>query len=383
MIFDGLRLVQGTMAHKTEKIFPEMLQPEYKIALIASGLVDDVKDIDALNAKLYKFCERDFVCQFGDAAEALWVIVKGSVAVREGERTLFLRQRNEVVGEQNLLGNGCRRWYDLVVDGNKAELLEIRKQAIEEHPQANMIWRNIAKVISLKLKETSIKISSLGRQLEDDTRILRAYTNEYAMSRRLQSGGYNLSDYKIEQAIVWFSDIVKFSRNIVQMNPGRTADIVQRFFNAQSLPIASHGGYIDKFMGDGLMAFWVISEHESADLKCMEALRAAEEAVTAVARIKIGNDPLDIRIGLHIGEVLSGDFGSATRNQFTLIGPEVNKAARLEQAQSVDVLEGGTDIGPVRMSIEFREKLADPVQKRYGNRIKVKNKNIGEIELFS
>ncbi len=340
-------------------------------------------DIGALNAEPRNFLKGDFVCQFGDAAEALWVIVEGSIAVREGERTLFLRQQNEVVGEQNLLGNGCRRWYDLVVNENKAELLEIRKEAIEDHPQANMIWRNIAKVISLKLKETSIKISSLGRQLEDDTKILRAYTNEYAMSRRLQSGGYKLSDYKTEEAIVWFSDVVEFSRYIVQMNPGRTADIVQRFFNAQSLPITSHGGYIDKFMGDGLMAFWIISEHEQADVKCMEALRAAEEAVTAVGRIRIGSAPLNIRIGLHIGKVVSGDFGSATRNQFTLIGPEVNKAARLEQAHSADVLEGEKDIGSIRMSVEFRQKLIDPVKKQYGKRTKVKNKNIGEIELFS
>ncbi len=84
-----------------------MLQPEYENALIASGLVDDVEDIVALNAKFREFYDKDFVCQFGDAAEALWVIVKGSIAVREGERTLFLRQQNEVVGEQNLLGNGC------------------------------------------------------------------------------------------------------------------------------------------------------------------------------------------------------------------------------------------------------------------------------------
>ena len=46
----------------------------------------------------------------------MWVIVTGSVAVQENKRTLFIRQRNEVVGEQNLLGNGCRRWYDLVVN---------------------------------------------------------------------------------------------------------------------------------------------------------------------------------------------------------------------------------------------------------------------------
>lgn len=370
------------MARNPDIIQPKSLRPRYESALVASGLIDGVDDIVALDARPCRLSEGDFVCRHGDAAESLWVIVLGSVAVREGNRTLFMRQHHEVVGEQNLLGNGCRRWYDLVACESQVELLEIDKSKIEQHPRADLLWRNIAKIISLKLKDASIKASTQSRQLEDDTRILRAYTNEYALGRRLQSGGRKLTDHKIERAIVWFSDVVDFSRYIVELAPNRTADIVQRFFNEQSSPIISHGGHIDKFMGDGLMAFWILSPDEPAGAKCNEALRAAEEAIKAVAGIHIGSGSLHLRVGLHIGTVLSGDFGSTTRHQFTLIGPEVNKAARLEQVHEKDVIDGPGDIGAIRLSTEYRSELSDPMRQRYACKVLAAAKNIGEIEFY-
>jgi class 3 adenylate cyclase len=369
---------------KMPDIVPTLsLRSRYEDALVSSGLVDDVTDVMALDPRPYRFTEGDFVCRHGDAVECLWVVVDGSVSVRENGRTLFVRGRNEVVGEQNLLGNGHRRWYDLVASENQVELLAVDKAKIEGHPQADLLWRNIAKIISLKLKSASIKTSALSRQLEDDTRILHAHMNEYALSRRLQVGGGRFMDYKVDRAIVWFSDVVDFSRHILELAPSRTADVVQRFFNAQSLPIASHGGHIDKFIGDGLMAFWVVSEHEVASAKCLEALRAAEEAVKSVSEIWIGNNPLHLRIGLHIGLVLSGDFGSVARHQFTLIGPEVNKAARLEQVHGEDIVEGESDVGAIRLSRAFRDELTEPVKRKYHNRSKAKAKNIGEIEVYS
>lgn len=359
------------------------LRPRYEVALVASGLVDDVADLVTLDPRPHRCSEGDFVCRHGDAAESLWVIVSGSVSVRERSRTLFVRGEHEVVGEQNLLGDGCRRWYDLVASEAQVELLEIDKRNIANHPQADLLWRNIAKIISLKLKDASIKTSVQSKQLEDDTRILHAYTNEYALSRRLQTGGGRLTDYKVDRAIVWFSDVVDFSGHVLQLAPTRTADIVQRFFNAQSAPITAHGGHIDKFIGDGLMAFWVLFEGEAASKKCLEALRAAEEAVKGVSDIKIGNEPLHLRLGLHIGLVVSGDFGSTARHQFTLIGPEVNKAARLEQVHVEDIVDGSRDIGSIRLSPEFRDELTVPIKRRFRRRIKAAAKNIGEIEFYA
>jgi class 3 adenylate cyclase len=359
------------------------LHASYEQVIVASGLVDDVADIMALDPKPHRYLEGGYVCRHGDSAECLWITVSGSVSVRDNDRTLFVRGRNEVVGEQNLLGNGFRRMYDLVASESQVELLEIDKANIESHPQASIIWRNIAKIISLKLKAATVKTSALSRQLEDDTRILKAYMNEYALSRRLQSGGGLFIDYKVDRAIVWFSDVVDFSRHVLELAPSRTADIVQRFFNAQSNPIAAHGGHIDKFIGDGLMAFWILLEKEVAAVKCLEALRAGEEAAKAVSKIRIGNSPLHLRIGLHVGLVLSGDFGSVTRRQFTLIGPEVNKAARLEQVHAEDIVEGASDIGGIRLSAAFRNELTDPIKKKYHRYSKAQAKNIGEIEFYS
>lgn len=131
------------------------------------------------------------------------------------------------------------------------------------------------------------------------------------------------------------------------------------------------------------MAFWILPMTGDAAKACMSALQAAEQAVKSVAEIRIGQAALHLSVGLHIGPVLSGDFGSTTRNQFTLISPEVNKAARLEQIHREDIVDGDTDIGTIRLSADFNKELSSPVKKPYRRRSVGKAKNIGHIEFYS
>ena len=360
------------------------LQADYEEAIQLSGLVDDVQDASLLDPRPYRYVEGETICQPGDPADCLWVIVSGAIAVKLQDQTRFVRRRNEVVGEQHLVGNGYQRVYGLVAAESNVEVLVIDKARLEAHPEAGVIWRNIAKIISIKLRNASRKTASLGRQLADDTRILHAYTSQYALSRRLQSGGDHQADYLVERTVIWFSDVVNFSKYILKSPPERIADIVQRFFNAQTEPILDCGGHIDKFIGDGLMAFWVLS-NPGADTRkvCAAAARAAEQAAENVANISVGNVQLALRIGLHIGPVISGDFGSATRHQFTLIGPEVNKAARLEQAHSDDVIDGQLPLGDIRISPEFRRELNALATRRFCKRFVVRAKNIGLMDLYT
>ena len=116
---------------------------------------------------------------------------------------------------------------------------------------------------------------------------------------------------------------------------------------------------------------------------CAAAVLAAEQAQKNVSAISIGKEPLALRIGLHVGLVLSGDFGSATRHQFTLIGPEVNKAARLEQVHADDIIEGNAPLGSVRISSEFRNELNELQRQKFRNRFVVEAKNIGSAEVFT
>ncbi len=372
------------MPERLSKIGDGALSADYEEALTLCGLVDGVREPGLLEPHPYRYAEGEFICYPGDPAKCLWIIVNGSVAVKQDEQTLFVRRSNEVVGEQHLVGNGYQRIYSLVANESNVEVLVVDKEKIEAHPEAGLIWRNIAKIISLKLRNATRKTASLGRQLADDTRILHAYTNQYALSRKMQSGGGHQTEYMVERAVIWFSDVADFSRYTLKTPPDLIADVMQRFFNAQTAPILKRGGHIDKFIGDGLMAFWVVPGASQDTRKvCMDAVQAAEEATANVAAISIGNQALSLRIGLHVGQVISGDFGSATRHQFTLIGTEVNKAARLEQIHSDEIAEGEGTLGSIRMSREFWSELSTPLKRKFRNRYLVRAKNIGETEVFT
>lgn len=360
------------------------LKKQYAEALVASGLVDSLPDFLALDPLPGRFSEGEHICRRGDKADRLWVIVSGSIAVRDDARTLYVRGHPDVVGELNIVSDEGTRRYDLVASESMVELLTIRKEAIADHLQADILWRNIARIVSLKLNAATAQTSSLLEQIQDDAHILRAYTNEYALSRRLGSGSRYLTDHRVEEAIVWFSDIVNFTRSVLALPPVRTADLVQRFFNAQAEAIESHRGYIDKFMGDGLMAFWILpaAHRKSCREACEEALVAAEEAVRSVSLIQVGARPLDLRVGLHTGSTLSGDFGSTHRHQFTLIGAAVNKAAQLEQIHEDQVTDNGKP-GPIRISTEFHDVLSGRVQRRYDQRNCAMTRKLGQLDFYS
>jgi len=361
------------------------LKSQYADALVDSGLVDGLPEFLALDPLPGRFSEGEHIFRRGDKADRLWVIVSGTVAVRDDARTLYVRGHPDVVGESNILSDKGARRYDLVANESMVELLAIRKEAIAANLQADILWRNIAKIISLKLNAATAQTSSLLEQIQDDAHILRAYTNTYALSRRLGSGSRFLTDHRVEEAVVWFSDIVNFTRSALELPPVRTADLVQRFFNAQAEAIENHCGYIDKFMGDGLMAFWIlppVDEQKCAEA-CKDALVAAEEAVRSVSLIHVGARPLELRVGLHFGSTLSGDFGSTHRHQFTLIGATVNKAAQLEQIHEDQVTDGGDRPGPIRISSEFHDKLSGRLQRRYDQRICAMTRKLGQLDFYS
>jgi adenylate cyclase len=96
-------------------------------------------------------------------------------------------------------------------------------------------------------------------------------------------------------------------------------------------PIERHGGEILKFMGDGLLAIFPLSEKQA----CANLLRAVDEARQAMAALnqrnaETGHAPLKYGVGVHVGDVMYGNIGSRSRLDFTVIGPAVNMASRLE-----------------------------------------------------
>ena len=103
------------------------------------------------------------------------------------------------------------------------------------------------------------------------------------------------------------------------------------YFDAMSEPIARHGGEILKFIGDGLLAIFPLSQ-PSACANLLHAVAEARQAMIALNERngETGRAPLKYGIGVHVGDVMYGNIGSRTRLDFTVIGPAVNMASRLE-----------------------------------------------------
>ncbi|QND50727.1 adenylate/guanylate cyclase domain-containing protein [Phyllobacterium sp. 628] len=113
-------------------------------------------------------------------------------------------------------------------------------------------------------------------------------------------------------------------------------ELLNGYFDAMSEPIEKYGGEILKFMGDGLLAIFPLSNPEA----CTNLLRAISEADAAMAvlnagHIREGRKPLGYGIGVHVGDVMYGNIGSRKRLDFTVIGPAVNIASRLETLTKV------------------------------------------------
>jgi class 3 adenylate cyclase len=132
---------------------------------------------------------------------------------------------------------------------------------------------------------------------------------------------------------VFFSDLENFSTHAEQMAPNELLDQMSVYFEQVSRAISEEGGTVDKFIGDGIMAFWgaPAPRDDHALRACAGALRAARRMeATNTAWKAEGRRTIRIRIGLHTGDVLVGNVGSSERLSYTAMGDGVNVAARLE-----------------------------------------------------
>lgn len=151
------------------------------------------------------------------------------------------------------------------------------------------------------------------------------------------------------RAAIMICDLRDFTKISDNWPRDDVIDLLNDYFDAMSDPIARHGGEILKFIGDGLLAIFPLSQPNA----CANLLRAVTEARQAMTALNernngTGRAPLNYGIGVHVGDVMYGNIGSTSRLDFTVIGPAVNMASRLEALTK--------QIGkPVLLSRDFAE----------------------------
>ncbi|MGY4304634.1 adenylate cyclase [Bradyrhizobium sp. USDA 4369] len=144
----------------------------------------------------------------------------------------------------------------------------------------------------------------------------------------------------IQELSVMFIDIAGFT-GLSERLGDRVVPLLSRYLDLISTVIVDHGGTIDKFIGDAVMAFWgaPAAQPDHAALCCRAAL-TCRAAVAASGLCDDDGRPLAIRIGINSGAMLVGNIGSELRLNYTVIGDAVNVASRLEGANKTY----GTDI---------------------------------------
>ncbi|MBU0748038.1 MAG: adenylate/guanylate cyclase domain-containing protein [Gammaproteobacteria bacterium] len=132
-----------------------------------------------------------------------------------------------------------------------------------------------------------------------------------------------------------FSDLAGFTSASEHLPPEAVAQALNAYFSRMTHTVHQHGGTLDKFIGDAVMAFWNAPlpepAHAARALACAQAMQVDMEALRALWQGTPFAD-VQLRIGLHTGEAAVGHLGSHERFTYTAVGDAVNTAARLEGA---------------------------------------------------
>lgn len=160
--------------------------------------------------------------------------------------------------------------------------------------------------------------------------LLETYVGPHASEQILDGATTRGSGATLGAAIL-FSDLRGFTELSNAKPRDAVIDLLNGYFDALAQPIEKNGGEILKFMGDGLLAVFPLRNPTA----CADLMRAVAEAQAAMAALNqrhhlAGRAPLGFGIGVHLGDVMYGNIGSRNRLDFTVIGPAVNIASRLE-----------------------------------------------------
>jgi adenylate cyclase len=133
---------------------------------------------------------------------------------------------------------------------------------------------------------------------------------------------------------VLFADVRGFTRLAEHAPPEQVVQLLNRYFSAMTEVIFTHGGTLDKYIGDGLMALFGAPTATAQDATHAVAAAVAMQRQVGVLNAELrreGLKEISVGVGLHTGVATVGYIGSERRTEYTAIGDTVNLAARLEQ----------------------------------------------------
>ena len=180
------------------------------------------------------------------------------------------------------------------------------------------------------------------------------------ISGRIMQGQVKRGDGDRIEAAFWYSDLRGFTALSESLPAEHLLQLLNDYFENCASAAAARGGEILQFIGDAILIVFEIKRPEDEAAVCDAALDAAIDAFASIAvvnhrRRRVGLPAIEFGLGLHIGTVTHANVGAPNRLAFNVVGPAVNKTARL---QSISKQAGE----PLLMSREFAARIRRPLR---------------------
>ncbi len=222
----------------------------------------------------------------------------------------------------------------------------------------------------LTIQQQKIQLAETEK-IKAMTRVFEKFVPKQFLNRIAKEGFENIQLGKAESDIstILFSDIRSFTTLSEKMNPQELLNFLNSYFTEMNKPIHNNNGFIDKFIGDAIMALFddpQVSNQEDAQ-SAVQAAIDIHNALEAFNKTQQNRNipPVANGIGIHSGQVVIGTVGSEERMDSTVLGDAVNVASRLEgltKTYSAKIIISGETLKLLGDSHEFKVRLLDIVK---------------------
>jgi adenylate cyclase len=164
-------------------------------------------------------------------------------------------------------------------------------------------------------------------------RAFSTYIPRSLVAKLVRTGEVGVAEPREAMVTVMFTDIADFTALSEQMDAAATAKLLNRHFEILCRAVDAQGGTVDKFLGDGMMAFFGAPDrlkgHAAAAVRAAAQIREDLAADNLIAEAE-GRVAFRVRIGIHTGPVIVGNIGASDRVNYTIVGDTVNVSQRLQ-----------------------------------------------------
>ena len=267
----------------------------------------------------------------------------------EASATTIMREQRQaiwisaiVTGIAAVLGFVFAMMVGSGITGPVLRLLEGTREV-----EAGRLDRSISVTSRDEIGQLSAAFNRMIERLRQNQRVRETfgrYIDPRIAERLLGETAAAASEGQRRIMTVLFCDMKGFTALSEGVTPQGLVKIMNRYLSTMSEPIHAHQGVIDKYIGDGIMAYWgppFIDEADQAKGACSAAidmigrLEGLRKELPELLGVRVIPSDCDLRIGIATGEALVGSIGSEYMMSFTVMGDTVNLASRLESANKV------------------------------------------------